>query len=95
MLLAYVRGTVTGTRSEDRLKGAAYLLVEEWSSKKDKTGKYHIAADLMGAGEGELVMLSQGSSARQTESTRNTAVDAVIVGIVDLVEGEQGFLYRK
>jgi len=40
----------------------------------------------VGAGEGELVMFTQGSSARLTDTTRDLPVDTVIVGIVDTVE---------
>ena len=45
-----------------------------------------MAADTVGAGPGSLVMYTQGSSARLTDLTRDTPIDAVIIGIVDSVE---------
>jgi ethanolamine utilization protein EutN len=47
-----------------------------------------VAVDTLGAGNGECVLFTQGSSARLTPSTREAPIDAVIVGIVDTVEVE-------
>ena len=47
-----------------------------------------VAVDGVGAGLGTLVMFTQGSSARLTDVTKDTPVDAVIMGIVDAVEIE-------
>lgn len=44
------------------------------------------AVDSVGAGIGECVLFTQGSSARLTSATKDAPVDAVIVGIVDTVE---------
>jgi len=45
-----------------------------------------VAVDSVGAGKGECVLFTQGSSARLTPATKDAPVDAVIVGIVDTVE---------
>ena len=50
------------------------------------TGRAIVAIDTVGAGEGQLVLVVQGSSARMTEQTKNLPADAVIVGIVDSAE---------
>lgn len=47
------------------------------------TGRAIIAVDTIGAGEGQLVLITQGSSARMAEGFKTTPVDAVIIGIVD------------
>lgn len=57
-------------------------------SPASSEGAAFVALDLVQAGVGERVLVSQGSSCRQTEYTKNTAVDAVIVGIVDTVHVE-------
>ncbi len=54
-----------------------------------------MAADAVGAGESELVLLAQGSSARMTEVSREKPVDAVICGIVDAVEMDGKDVFRK
>ena len=47
------------------------------------TGRAIVALDVVGSGEGQIVIVVQGSSARMTEPTKNLPADAVIVGIVD------------
>ena len=56
-----------------------------------------VAIDTLGAGEGELVMFAQGSSARQAEGLRSVPVDASIVGLVDTVtiEGTKTYEARN
>lgn len=49
------------------------------------TGRTFIAVDTVGAGEGEIVLIVQGSSARMTEETKPLPVDCAIIGIVDNV----------
>ena len=50
------------------------------------TGRAIVAIDVVGAGDGQLVLVVQGSSARMTDVTKNLPADAVIVGIVDSAE---------
>jgi ethanolamine utilization protein EutN len=50
------------------------------------TGRTFVAVDTVGAGEGEFVLITQGSSARLTPETKNLPIDAVIIGIVDTVQ---------
>jgi len=95
MIFAQVVGTVVATRREDGIRGARYLLVEQCSHRGDGRGRYHVALDVMGAGLGELVMIAQGSSCRQTALSDRKPVDALICGIVDLVDEQGRIVYRK
>lgn len=52
---------------------------------KDREG-FFVAVDAVGAGAGEVVLVVQGSSARQTAATENKAVDATIMAIVDKLD---------
>ena len=61
----------------------------------EPTGAFVIAADAVGSGVGEVVLVAQGSSARLTEATREKPVDAVIMGIVDTVESSGEVWYSK
>jgi ethanolamine utilization protein EutN len=54
-----------------------------------------VAVDTVGAGEGEYVLLVQGSSARLTPETKELPVDAVIIGIVDSVHVEKRCVYSN
>ena len=86
MILGRVCGTVVCTRKEESLVGLKFLIVEELGLKDDKpTGKFVIAADSVGAGASERVLVVSGSSARLTEQTLKKPVDAAINAIVDNV----------
>ena len=62
------------------------MLVDPEDPSKFKPGSNTIIAiDTLGAGEGELVMLAQGSSARQAEGLKQLPVDAAVVGLIDTV----------
>lgn len=86
MILGKVIGTVWSTRKDENLVGAKFLIVRQLNidySPKDLT---LIAVDSVGAGVGEIVIVAQGSSARQTNITKNKPVDAVIMAIVDKLD---------
>ena len=62
------------------------MLIDSEDPGKFKPGSNTIVAiDTLGAGEGELVMFAQGSSARQAEGLKALPVDAAVVGLVDTV----------
>jgi microcompartment protein CcmK/EutM len=95
MLLAQVVGTVVSTQRADSIEGATYLLVQTCDQQGSLKGHYVVALDLVGAGVGEMVIIAQGSSARQTGTTFEKPIDAVIAGIVDLVEEKGSVVFRK
>lgn len=86
MLLGKVIGTVWATRKDEQLVGMKFLVVRETDLEGGELDNYVVAADSVGAGEGETVLVAQGSSGRQTELTRNKPVDAVIMAIVDRLD---------
>ncbi len=86
MILAQVLGTVVSTRKDTGLMALKLLLVREVDAQFQPSGGYVVAADAVGAGIDELVIVAQGSSARMTEVSREKPVDAVIAGIVDSIE---------
>ena len=54
-----------------------------------------VAVDAVGAGVGEVVLYASGSSARQTQVTKDRPVDATIMAIVDMVETDGNLRYQK
>lgn len=82
MLKGIIRDTIVSTRKQESLVGSKFMEVELIESGK-LTGKYIIAVDSVGAGIGETVLITTGSSARLALSKEHTPTDAVIVGIVD------------
>jgi ethanolamine utilization protein EutN len=92
MFLARVEGSVVATKKDPSMSGRKLLLVRpQLVDDKDPT-KFRpgtntiVAVDSVGAGEGELVMFCQGSSARLAPNLKDAPVDAVIIGIVDTVD---------
>lgn len=96
MILGRVIGTVVCTAKDERLVGKKLQIVQPLQIK-DLTPKGDpvVAVDTVGAGESEVVMVVAGSSARQTDKTTNTPVDAVIMAIVDSVELEGKLVFTK
>jgi microcompartment protein CcmK/EutM len=95
MLICRVTGTVVATRKEPTLDGLKLLVVRACDVKGEANGAALVAADAVGAGVGELVLIAQGSSARQTEATQNRPVDAVVMAIVDLLDVNGELTFRK
>lgn len=89
MNLGRVCGTVVCTRKDERLDGVKLLVVEELTIESKPTGRFLVAADAVGAGAAETVLLVAGSSARLTDRTLNKPVDAAIAAIVDQVVLDQ------
>jgi ethanolamine utilization protein EutN len=92
MFLARVTGHVVATQKDKTLGGQKLMVVEPLNVKYDETakpaslgntGRAIVAIDVVGCGDGQLVLVVQGSSARMTEHTKNMPADAVIIGIVD------------
>lgn len=81
MIAARVIDSIWSTRKVDRLVGIKFMLAEVLGGTD--AGRLVIAADLINAGIGERVIISQGSSARQIFDHDNVPIDAVIIGIID------------
>ncbi len=86
MILGQVIGTVWATRKDEQLVGMKLQIVAEVDLDYNVKPGFVVAVDSVGAGVGEIVLVTQGSSARQTEQTRNKPVDAVITAIVDRLD---------
>lgn len=83
MQLAKVVGTVVATRKESTLEGLKLLVVRPLDEEGKELGSQLVAADAVGAGPDEIVLIASGSSARQTQQTDKRPIDAVIMAIVD------------
>ncbi|MBQ8403733.1 MAG: EutN/CcmL family microcompartment protein [Clostridia bacterium] len=82
MLKGLVIGNVVSTKKQESLTGSKFLEVKIIENNVE-TDKYMVAVDSVGAGIGEIVLITTGSSARLALRNQFEPVDAVIVGIVD------------
>ena len=91
MYLGTVIGSVVSTKKDESMRGRKLLMVRPMLVDPEDPSKFKpgsntiIAIDTLGAGEGELVMFAQGSSARQADGLKALPVDAAVVGLVDTV----------
>ena len=95
MIFGKVVGTVVCSSINDGMAGSRYLLIDKTDQYGKKKGDYLVALDRVGAGYDELVMVTEGSPSRETPSTVGKPVDALIVGIVDLISEYDSVVYRK
>ena len=100
MILARVEGSVVATKKNAKMTGQKFLLVrplviDSPTAKEWKPGSSTlVVVDTLGAGEGEIVLIVQGSSARLAADDKNAPVDAVVIGIVDTVDVARRMLYK-
>jgi microcompartment protein CcmK/EutM len=95
MFLGKVVGQVVATHKDEGLEGFKLLLVQQMGlDQKPKPG-FIVACDTVGAGEGELVIVVQGSSARIAQTTKDRPVDAAVIAIVDHLELEGKRVWSK
>lgn len=95
MILGRVAGTLVASRKEQTLEGLKLLVVRHVDVENNDLGSFVVAADAVGAGVGEVVLVAAGSSARQTEATRDRPCDAVVMAIVDTWEVGGTEMFRK
>ncbi len=95
MLLGIVVSNVWSTRKEESLTGIKFMIVEVLETFNDLESdenkgrrKVLVAADMIGAGIGDKVLVTKGSSARRTRELKEIPIDAVIVGIIDEEDGK-------
>jgi carbon dioxide concentrating mechanism protein CcmL len=95
MQVAKVRGTIVSTQKEEKLHGLKFLLVQLVDEAGAPMPIYEVAADRVGAGVGEWVLISRGSAARRIEGSIDRPIDAAIVAIIDTVTIDNQRLYDK
>ena len=101
MFVAKVTGSMVSTQKVESMVGYKLLVVEpyrldaETRESLTTTGRTFVAVDLLGAGAGDFVLITQGSSARMTPETNKMPIDTVVVGIVDRVHVDQQCVYSR
>ena len=85
MLICRVIGHVWATKKQEVLNGQKLMIVKETETAQGK-GEVFVAADMVGAGVGEDVLVVTGSTARRAAGKEGVPVDSAIVGIIDSME---------
>jgi microcompartment protein CcmK/EutM len=85
MLIGKVTGTVTATAKAERLTGQTLLVVDVVDARGAVTTPACVAADTVGAGRGDTVLLTQGSAARMAQGLSSAPVDMAVIAVVDRI----------
>ena len=96
MIVGKIIGTVVATRKDEKLEGLKFYVVDELDMNMNPVGKNTVAVDIVGAGIEEIVLISQGSAARQSSLTEGKPVDAAVIAIIDTIEvsGEARYIKK-
>lgn len=95
MRIARVMGVAVATVKDQRLEGSKLLLVAPVDQAGQTLEGSFLALDTVGAGEGELVVIVEGSSARVAAANANQPVDAVVVAILDSLRYDGQVTYSQ
>ncbi|EHQ91485.1 EutN/CcmL family microcompartment protein [Desulfosporosinus youngiae] len=83
MKIGKVVNSVWATRKADSLIGVKLMIVQLLDRPDAEEGKLIVAADIIGAGVGEKVLITEGSSARNMDRLNDSPIDSIIIGIID------------
>ena len=86
MVIGRVVGNLWATRKDEKLNGQKFLVVKLMKNKEEDIEGLFVAADSVGAGIGDCVLITKGGAARSCLGDKSIPVDATIVGIVDSIE---------
>jgi microcompartment protein CcmK/EutM len=95
MFIGKVVGTVVSTMKDPKVAALKFQIVQELDEQNRARNKYLVAVDTIGAGQGDLVLCVQGSSARQTALTDGRPIDAAIFAIIDSWDVDDQVVYAK
>ena len=95
MIICEVVGNIWATKKDESMGGSKLMMVRQLVYLSDYVGDVFVAADIVGAGIGEKVLVVSGSTARRALGRDDVSIDTVIVGIIDSVEVERDLENRR
>jgi carbon dioxide concentrating mechanism protein CcmL len=95
MRIAQVKGTVVSTYKEPTLQGVKFLMLQFLDEHGAPLPEFEVAADTVGAGLGEWVLVSRGSQARHVRDCHTRPIDAAVIAIIDTVNLANRQVYNK
>jgi carbon dioxide concentrating mechanism protein CcmL len=83
------------TYKEPSLQGVKFLMLQFVDEEGNLLPKFEVAADMVGAGLDEWVLVTRGSQARHVRDCNDRPLDAAVVAIIDTVTLSNRSVYRK
>lgn len=86
MEIGKVIGSVWATKKDEAISGQKLLVIDVMKHRRREKSSLLVAADVIGAGVGDMVLICRGNSARMVAGDGKAPVDAAIVGIIDTLD---------
>ncbi|MDC7288282.1 EutN/CcmL family microcompartment protein [Blautia schinkii] len=86
MEIGRVIGNVWATKKDEGISGQKLLVIDIMRSRNPEKESLMVAADVTGAGVGDMVLVLRGTPARMIVGDGRTPVDAAVVAIIDSLE---------
>ena len=86
MFIGKVVGTLWSTKKTQNLESLRFLIIHPLNLNKDPLTDVVVAADVLGAGAGEYVMVAYGRAARLAVGDENCSIEAAVTGIIDRID---------
>ncbi len=83
MFIGKVVGSLWATRKTENTEGMKFLIIQPFNLNKAPNTDTVVAADILGAGEGEIVMVAYGRAARLAVGNEDASIEAAVTGIID------------
>lgn len=93
MFIGRVVGSLWATRKTENTSGIKFLIIQPYNLNKAPNTDTIVAADVLGAGEGELVMVAYGRAARVAVGNEDMSIEAAVTGIIDEYEIEPEYYH--
>jgi ethanolamine utilization protein EutN len=86
MFIGTVVGQLWSTKKVANLNSLRFLLIRPHNLDKEPNTTVVVAADVLGAGVGEKVMVAYGRAARLAIGDEDASIEAAVVGIIDNID---------
>ncbi len=83
MFIGRVVGSLWATRKTENTTGMKFLIIQPYNLNKAPNTDTIVVADILGAGDGELVMVAYGRAARVAVGNEDMSIEAAVIGIID------------
>lgn len=83
MIMGKVIGNVVSVIKDSAYDGFKLLVVREMNIDGSFDKNFYISVDLIGVGNDEIVLVTNGTSARATDITYEKPIDSVIIAKLD------------
>ncbi|MDD2350495.1 MAG: EutN/CcmL family microcompartment protein [Synergistaceae bacterium] len=92
MIIGKIIGNIWATKKDESLEGFKFFVVKQLGISEERSKPIVAVDGGVGAGIGDDVLITQGSSARMIYKGNEVPIDAVIVGVIDSLEIDKSIL---